>query len=100
MKKDNTQVAGTGFAFTICCFFFLIFNLVIIYFVRGDSSAHLGSSSGSDYTSENGSGGDSNTTNYSPPASYQYNADPATAAYAGAYNTDVMPSAQVENNNL
>lgn len=94
-STEGYSVTGTGFGFTICCFFFLIFGTVIIYIIRGDSSTHLGSSaSGSDYTNES----DPNTTSYNPPASYQYDNN---AAYAGSYNGDVMPATQqASDNNL
>lgn len=96
-KIDDTKVTGTGFGYVIACFFFLIFNLVIIWNIRGDSSTHLGSSGGSDYTNES----DASTTNYEAPTSYQYNSDPAAAAYAGTYNASVVPNAgQAENTNL
>ena len=91
---DNISVTGTGYGYTICCFFFLLFNFVIVYNIRSDSSTHLGSAAGSDYMSES-----DNTTNYNPPTAYQYGQDPA-AAYAGSYNTDVMPATQSSDNNL
>lgn len=89
---EGTSVVGTGFGFTIAVFFFLVINCVVLYNIRSDSSTHLGSSAGSDYTAET----DPNTTSYNPPASYQYNAnaEPNAAAYAGSYNGDVMPAAQ------
>jgi hypothetical protein len=96
-KIDGISLVGVGFGYTIACFFFLIINCVLVYTIRSDSSTHLGSSAGSDYTNES----DPHTTSYNPPASYQYNADPAAAAYAGSYNGDVMPAQpQAADNNL
>ena len=78
----------------IVSFFFLIGCSVIIYLVRGDSSTHLGSTSAGAYASEH----DAATTDYNPPASYQYNAETSAAAYAGSYNGDVMPAASGDSN--
>lgn len=84
------SVTGTGFGFTIACFFLLVAALVLIYRIRGDSNTHLGAGAGGEYAAEE------NTTSYNPPSQYQYNADPA-AAYAGSYHSDVMPATQSDN---
>lgn len=91
-SEKHWSVTGTGYGYVICCFLFLVFSCVIIYLIRTDSNTHLGSSGG-DYTTDSGD----NTTNYNPPTAYQYNADPA-AAYAGSYNSDVMPPAGSDTN--
>lgn len=78
----------------IVSFFFLIGCTVLIYMVRGDSSTHLGSTGTGAYASEH----DAATTDYNPPASYQYNAETSAAAYAGSYNGDVMPAAAGDSN--
>lgn len=98
----NNSITGTGFGYIICCFFFLIFNAVIIYNIRSDSTTHLGSSAaGTDYTNET----DANSTHYTAPTTnYQYNPD--AAAYSASYGNDVIPAtgqqqqAQAGDNNL
>jgi hypothetical protein len=61
------DVQMTGFGYILACFFFLLVSIALIFSIRADSSTHLGSASGSDYSN------DEATTNYNPPASYQYN---------------------------
>jgi len=85
-KMSGYTVTGTGFGYLIACFFFLIINIGVAFALRSDATTHLGSNSGSDYAREA-----SSTTDYHPPAGYQYNAD-ATAAYAGSYHSDVQPA--------
>jgi len=98
----SVSVTGTGFGYTIACFFFLIINLVLIYTIRNDSSLHLGSNAGgTDYTHDSGVGGVGGSTDYQPPASYQYNASvgqPVYGAYSGPIGSDVMPVAQQQPN--
>jgi len=90
-QLDNSSVKGTGYAYFVVIFIFMLGNIIIGWLIRSDASAHLGSSSsGSDYQSEQG--GDPNTTNYNPPATYQYGQDGGNQ-YAAQYNADVVPAA-------
>lgn len=87
------EVHGTGFAYLIVCFFFILFNSYNIWRIRADSSCHLGSNVGGDYTQE----ADANTTQYNPPATYQYNAD--ASAYNASYGSE-QPAQSAADNQL
>lgn len=88
-KIDGLTHKGTGFGYLVFCFFAMVLNVALIHIIRSDSSAHLGSASGTDYQAETGA---DHTTNYNPPAPANYQDPAASSAYANAYNGDVQPA--------